>query len=268
MEHIAVLLTLPETAPAVLKAAEKTKEAFRIASLDLLHIRPDVDPDLMPTEEVYTEDRRAAFEAERDDICAALKKIAAPWREKGFPALHQERGRREDVAKRVLPSADLVVLGSPHADPDAKILLETVLFDLRKATLLASRNIPAQIGRHIAIAWEPCEASQRAAEAARPLIQNAHEVTILNGGHGEDFPVSPSLELNVTVQSTNAKIHMRDFKLNGRHIGEALLAEAHAAGADMLIMGAFTHSRLREAIFGGATAEILKAFDLPVLMHH
>ena len=58
------------------------------------------------------------------------------------------------------------------------------------------------------------------------------------------------------------------FQANGRKIGEALIAEAHAAGADLLVMGAYTRSRLAEFIIGGATREVLATADMPVLMHH
>jgi nucleotide-binding universal stress UspA family protein len=54
----------------------------------------------------------------------------------------------------------------------------------------------------------------------------------------------------------------------GRSIGEAILAEAAALGADLLIKGAYTHSRLRQMIFGGATSHILSAAELPVFMAH
>ena len=57
-------------------------------------------------------------------------------------------------------------------------------------------------------------------------------------------------------------------KLEGRSIGEAILAETAALGADLLVKGAYTHSRLRQMIFGGATSHILAEADLPVLMAH
>jgi nucleotide-binding universal stress UspA family protein len=58
------------------------------------------------------------------------------------------------------------------------------------------------------------------------------------------------------------------FRAGGRKIGVALLEEAHAAGADLLVMGAFTRGRVAEFVLGGATREVLAAADLPVLMQH
>jgi nucleotide-binding universal stress UspA family protein len=59
-----------------------------------------------------------------------------------------------------------------------------------------------------------------------------------------------------------------DAKDGGRPPGEAMLAEAAASGADMMVKGAYTHSRLRQMIFGGATSQILAAAEMPVFMAH
>jgi nucleotide-binding universal stress UspA family protein len=61
---------------------------------------------------------------------------------------------------------------------------------------------------------------------------------------------------------------VRWFHAQGRTIGQALIEEAHRAGADLLVMGAYAHGRLAEVILGGATREVLAAADLPVLMQH
>ena len=59
-----------------------------------------------------------------------------------------------------------------------------------------------------------------------------------------------------------------DAKDGGRPPGEAMLAEAAAHGADMMVKGAYTHSRLRQMIFGGATSQILSSAEIPVFMAH
>ena len=60
----------------------------------------------------------------------------------------------------------------------------------------------------------------------------------------------------------------REIPADGRSGGEAILAEAGALGADLLVKGAYTHSRLRQMIFGGATSHILAEAELPVFMAH
>ena len=80
------------------------------------------------------------------------------------------------------------------------------------------------------------------------------------------MPVSPR-GLIQTLAQNGRPAQMHQFDLAGRAIGLALLQEAHAVDADLLVMGAFSHNRILEAVFGGATQEVLRSLDIPVLMH-
>ena len=164
--------------------------------------------------------------------------------------------------------ADLVVIGHGGGQPsgDARQAIQACLFDARLATLIVPEAVPVSIGRHVAIAWKPSEAAGRAVEAALKLLR-AEQVTILeeteDGDHTTQPATSPPL-----LQQAGIAVATHRFEARGRQVGEALLEEARAVGADVLVMGAYTHGRLAELILGGATREVLAASDLQVLMHH
>ena len=119
----------------------------------------------------------------------------------------------------------------------------------------------------MAIAWKPSEAADRAIDVAMPLLLRAEQIAILvetEDGHAE---ATPAIQLR-KLEQAGVTMTMHRFQANGRKIGDALIEEAHHVGADLLVMGAYTHSRLSEFVFGGATREVLAAADLPVLMQH
>jgi nucleotide-binding universal stress UspA family protein len=268
MYQITVLLTNTATAAAALTTCARLAEAFAPAEVRLLHARPDVDPNFMPSEEVYTEERKREFESTRDNLLEGLVQAVAPWRDNSFPELKQIRGKLEEVAKHVVSDADLVIMGGPNDDADAKTILNCALLEADKPFVLVSRNVPASVGRHIAIAWAPGDAPKRAIEAIQPILEKAEQVTVLMGTKDNEFLVALPKEILLLLEAANRKVREYVFDLADRDVGEALLGEARKAGADLLVMGAFTHSRFREWIFGGATAEILHDLDIPVLMQH
>jgi nucleotide-binding universal stress UspA family protein len=70
------------------------------------------------------------------------------------------------------------------------------------------------------------------------------------------------------MEQANIPCQVVRFGLHGREIGEALLEEAKAHQADLLVMGGYTRSRFTEMLLGGATREMLAKADIPLLMHH
>nr|WP_294516019.1 universal stress protein [uncultured Rhodopila sp.] len=97
------------------------------------------------------------------------------------------------------------------------------------------------------------------------MLLHAERVSVLiETGDGETAPV----ELLDKLRRAGIAADVVRFRAQDVSVGEALIARAHEVGADLLVMGAYTHSRLREFLLGGATREVLAAADLPVLMHH
>jgi nucleotide-binding universal stress UspA family protein len=118
------------------------------------------------------------------------------------------------------------------------------------------------------IAWNGSTEQARATTFAMPFLQHAASVTVLTvkGGTGVAGPMGAQLCRYLQLNGVPANSHTVD--LDGRSTGEAILATANSLGCDLLIKGAYTQSRLRQMIFGGATRHILAHAALPVLMAH
>ena len=87
-----------------------------------------------------------------------------------------------------------------------------------------------------------------------------------SGGQGVPGPSAEQFLRHLQVNGIPAKLKI--VNLDGKTTGEVILAQAKAEGCDLLVKGAYTQSRLRQMIFGGATSHILANADIPVLMAH
>jgi nucleotide-binding universal stress UspA family protein len=165
---------------------------------------------------------------------------------------------------------DVTVMGRPSADTSGlhNSALESSLFESGHPILLAPPSSPQQIGTNILIAWNGSTEQARATTFAMPFLQRADSVTVLTvkGGTGVAGPTGVQLCRYLQLNGVPANSHTVD--LAGRSTGEAILATANSLGCDLLIKGAYTQSRLRQMIFGGATRHILAHAALPVLMAH
>jgi len=145
-------------------------------------------------------------------------------------------------------------------------LIESGLFESGRPILLAPPSPPQQIATNVLIAWNCSTEQARAIALAMPLLQKADRITILTVIGGTGVP-GPSAEQLIRYLHRNGIIAkpMR-VELDGRNTGEAILSTAQLLGCDLLIKGAYTQSRLRQWIFGGATQHVLGNAALPVLL--
>jgi len=133
--------------------------------------------------------------------------------------------------------------------------------------LMAPPLPPRSFGENVVIHWNASTETARAILFALPILRRAKRVLLLGiEGHIVPGPSAKDalahLEINGITASEKTVVPR-----SGRQ-GEAILAEARAQGADLLIKGAYTQSRLRQMIFGGATSHILSAAELPVFFAH
>jgi nucleotide-binding universal stress UspA family protein len=145
--------------------------------------------------------------------------------------------------------------------------LESVLFESGRPILIAPPTAPKTIGRKVLIAWNCSTETARAVAFAMPVLERAESVTVLTV-EGGTVPGPSGAELAASLKANGVKATERTAKPAGRTSGEAMLAEAATDGADLMIKGAYTQSRLRQMIFGGATSHILGALEIPVFMAH
>ena len=168
-------------------------------------------------------------------------------------------------------TADLTVLGRVRdGEKVALHLLETVLLESGRPLLIAPEVVRASIGQHIAIAWKDSAEAARAVAAALPLLALAETVTVLAVQESSDTSSdgNSGKRLRNVLRWHNPATTLRVVPRTNRDPVEALLSVAAANGADLLVMGGYGHSRMREAMFGGFTRRVLLAAELPVLMAH
>ena len=164
---------------------------------------------------------------------------------------------------------DLTILARPvlNASVPRIALLETVLFESGRPVLIVPPEAPKNLGHVVVLAWNGSAESARAITFAQPFLRHAKRVVVLTVEGGTVAgPVAVEVEHMLLRAGIPAEVS--DVQTAERSIGEAILAEADQVGADLLIKGAYTHSRLRQMIFGGATKHILAEANLPVLMVH
>ena len=162
---------------------------------------------------------------------------------------------------------DICVLGRPGAERgDARMATaEAVLFDSGRPILLAPPTPSSTIGRNVVIAWNQSMETTRATALAMPVLMKAERVQVMTiPEHKVDGPTGEQMAHHLRANGVPAEAVERPGK--GRGHGEAILEGAASLGADLLVKGAYTQSRLRQMIFGGATSHILSKATLPVLM--
>ena len=145
-------------------------------------------------------------------------------------------------------------------------VIEYGLFESGRPILLAPPLAQRQIGTNVLIAWNCSTEQARATALAMPLLQTADRVTVLTIAGGTAVPGPPAEQLIRYLQRNGIVAEPMRVELDGRSTGEAILTTAQSLGCDLLIKGAYTQSRLRQMIFGGATQHVLANAALPVLL--
>jgi nucleotide-binding universal stress UspA family protein len=183
-------------------------------------------------------------------------------------AWHMEHGAAAfNIARRARPT-DLVVLGQHDRD------LLTVL--PRPEDVVLSCGLPVlvvpfagrfdSVGNNAAIAWNGSRESARAVHDALPLLMPQKKATVVSINPGsDDEDIRGDLVRHLVRQGFDAKAETHVTKLTP---AELMLSRIADNGNDLVIMGAYGHSRVRETILGGMTRDMLRSMTVPVLMAH
>ena len=153
-----------------------------------------------------------------------------------------------------------------HSGPMHDRAIESCLFESGRPILLAPPLAPRQIATNVLIAWNCSTEQARAIALAMPLLQKAARVTVLTVVGGTGVPGPSAEQLIRYLRCNGVAAESMRVELDGRSTGEVILASAQSLGCDLLIKGAYTQSRLRQMIFGGATQHVLANAGLPVLL--
>ncbi|MEN3974029.1 universal stress protein [Emcibacter sp. SYSU 3D8] len=174
------------------------------------------------------------------------------------PGLLAQRARLHDLTMFVLDDDD----------PYARNCVEGVVFGSGRPVLVLPRAAPAAAMKKIVVAWDFSREAARAFADAMPVLRQAESVTVLHvTDDGASWhPGAKALERHLARLDIGAS-YVQTAR-GTASVDEALEAHASHNGADLIVMGAYGHSRLREFVLGGVTRAILKAPAMPVLLSH
>lgn len=171
---------------------------------------------------------------------------------------------------------DLVVLGQvngTHIPPLMRSnFTEYVLLHCARPVLVVPSGIepPAGLGQRIVIGWNGSHSATRALSTALALLERAERVELLvfnpelaGDAHGEE----PGADIGLYLARHQIPVQVSAARAEG-DVGEALMAYAERNGADLVVMGAYGHSRMREILLGGVTRSALRTARLPLWMAH
>lgn len=161
---------------------------------------------------------------------------------------------------------DLIVVPRPQGDWPDIAPVEAALLESGRPVLVVPEAIKV-LGRHVAIGWNGSAEAAGAVTAAMPLLSQASKVTVLSAPEGAEARVGAK-ELVAHLAWHGIRARAVTFKAGAFSMGKALLAQTAKSGADLLVIGGYSHSRQRELIFGGVTRHVLSSARIPVLMLH
>jgi nucleotide-binding universal stress UspA family protein len=184
----------------------------------------------------------------------------ASWRE--------EDGRQNAIVGMSGRVYDLILVEQPEKLASiAEATLEDALFESGRPVMMVPRAIGPNLGDRIAIAWNGSTETALTVALAMPFLKQAKHVDIIAvGPQHMPEPGPTGDELARSFEAHGLSVGMRTAVGRQKAQGESFLKEAMAAGADLLLKGAYTQSRIRQMIFGGATRHIIMECRIPVLM--
>jgi nucleotide-binding universal stress UspA family protein len=204
-----------------------------------------------------------SFMQEHHIQSALASRAASPSAGRGAPC----RGKATPVTMAA-PSTSLLSGRPSSRDTGPRLAtLEEALFNSGRPVLVAPPLPPSAMGHNVVIAWNGSTETARAISFAMPILLKAKKVTVLTV-KGGTVPGPAGEQIARTLRINGVSAQAVDVDDEGRSTGEAILRNAQEIGADFLVKGAYTQSRLRQMIFGGPTRYLLEHSTLPMLMAH
>jgi len=220
-------------------------------------------------EQQRRERARSQFTSFMNEKCAVIepvdpgsKGVSASWYENAAMQASEVVGSYGRVF-------DVICVSRPRRDDAALSLafVEAALFESGRPVILAPPEPPATISRVVVIAWNASTETARTLALGMPLVGDVERAIVLTvKGGGVNGPLGEDAARNLRCHGIKAEAVEVD--VGGLPVGEAILQHCKEVGADLLIKGAYTQSRLKQMIFGGATQHILTSAELPVIMAH
>lgn len=235
-------------------------------------------PDIVPPDgistalvaDLFEKARRAGDEIE-GELMARLRRLGRPTEIRRFDALP---AAIPDIAARAARSSDVFIDLRPDATAagsEAGRTIEAVLFGSGRHLLLlpGDRSLRARFS-HALVAWDGRREAARGMAEALPYLRKAQDVTVMVATQGDsvedDALIGPDAVAH--LQHHGIEAELRHIKTTNGELGPALIREAQRLEADLMVMGGYGHSRLREWLLGGVTEHLLHHAPVPLVIAH
>jgi len=173
-----------------------------------------------------------------------------------------DQGRYADLIV-VSQDSDLTDLETP-VDPRTGVI---AISAGRPVLVVPRKSAAKSCGKRVLVAWKPSAEAARAVHDALPILQKAEAVTVMRVNPDRGEPThNPGFDLATHLARHGVKVTVMPVSAPDQSAGDIIIQKAGELEADLIVMGAYGHSRLRELVFGGATRSLLQAPPVPVLM--
>ena len=174
-------------------------------------------------------------------------------------------GFESELVGRLGRMFDLTVIARRGPRGSSHDTVQAALLETGRPLLLAPPAVPATLGEAVLLAWNASPQAARAVSSALPFLRQAVRVTVMSVGNGpEPEPTADQLARSLAWHGIAAEV--RRIEQRSQRVRDILLSEAAATAANLLVLGAYSHSRMRQVVFGGVTEHMLDYAELPVLM--
>jgi nucleotide-binding universal stress UspA family protein len=167
--------------------------------------------------------------------------------------------------------ADLFVASAPYRSSDSAVgddLLEAALFGGGHAVYAVPPGAKTRGETYaVIVAWEDTRESARAVAEAMPFLTRATKTRLVMVD-GESDSGEAAIDIAAHLDRHGVNVEIVTVEAGERTVAQALIDEARKMSADLIVMGAYGHSRFREWVLGGATREMLETAEVPILMAH
>jgi nucleotide-binding universal stress UspA family protein len=187
------------------------------------------------------------------------------------------------VETQLIPPASMAALHARHADIaivagvadqapgwGESIFLD-LLFDSGRPVLVVPPQFKPRPIRHAVVAWQPTREATRAVHDGLPLLKFAETIDVLvvdpvvaDSRHGQE----PGADIATHLARQGLRVRVVVRPLMGEHAATVIVRQAVETGAELVVAGGYSHSRVRESIIGGATRTLLETCPVPVLLSH
>jgi nucleotide-binding universal stress UspA family protein len=191
----------------------------------------------------------------------------------------QWRAPAGDAAKAIAAHArgvDLAVIGQTAPEDSAAAFADelasaSILTTGRPVLIVPHRGGASSVGRAVLVAWNDSKEAARAVTDALPILVKARRVvvvTVNTADEQDDVDGQAFLHIEAYLRRHGVIAAFRQPRVVAGNVAEVLLAQARETAADLIVMGAYGHARLRERLLGGVTHAVLTTTTIPVLMSH